>query len=156
MSVQSRRAAIARRHLDAAFTRGNAATLPPPPAGGWVAAISSALGMTTRQLATRIGVRQPSVVALEKSEVAGTVSLKTLRRAAEALDCDLVYALVPRRTLEETLRRRAESVAQAHVAAVSHSMDLEGQGVSTTQRTAEVRRLAEALLEQGSRLWDEP
>ena len=156
MTVQSRRATLARKQLDAAFERTSTGSLPSRPAGGWVAAIRSALGMTTRQLATRIGVRQPSVVALEKSEVAGTVSLKTLRRAAEALDCDLVYALVPRRTLEETLRRRAESVAQAHVAAVSHSMDLEGQGVSTTQRTAEARRLAEVMLEQGSRLWDEP
>lgn len=156
MSVQSRRAAIARRHLDAAFARGHAATLPPPPAGGWVAAISSALGMTTRQLATRLGVRQPSVVALEKSEVAGTASLNTLRRAAEAMNCELVYMFVPRRSLDATVRQRAMSLAEIHVAAVSHSMDLEGQGISTKERTAEARRLAEALLEQGSRLWDEP
>jgi predicted DNA-binding mobile mystery protein A len=156
MTVQSRRATLARKQLDAAFERTSTGSLPSRPAGGWVAAIRSALGMTTRQLATRIGVRQPSVVALEKSEVAGTASLNTLRRAAEAMNCELVYMFVPRRSLDATVRQRAMSLAEIHVAAVSHSMDLEGQGISTKERTAEARRLAEALLEQGSRLWDEP
>lgn len=109
--------------------------------------------MTTRQLAARMGMRQPSLIALEKAEVAGTISLNTLRRAAEALDCDLAYVLVPRRPLDETVKRRARAIAEAHGAAASHSMQLEGQGISPRARAAEVKRLADSLVNTGSRLW---
>ena len=85
MSLRTDRAALGRRQLDIAIDRGLAGKLPARPARGWVAAIRSALGMTTRQLAARLRIRQPSLLAIEKSEVAGTVSLNTLRRAAEAL-----------------------------------------------------------------------
>lgn len=153
MTVFQRRASLCRRQLDAAVGSRLSAKIPPRPARGWVAAIRSALGMTTRQLAARMGMRQPSLIALEKAEVAGTISLNTLRRAAEALDCDLAYVLVPRRPLDETVKRRARAIAEAHVAAASHSMQLEGQGISPRARAAEVKRLADSLVNTGSRLW---
>jgi len=81
------------------------------------------------------------------------VSLNTLRRAADALECDLVYVLVPRRPLDETVKRRARALAEAGVARTSHSMRLEGQGVSARKCAAEVQRLAAILEDQGSRLW---
>ena len=68
-----------------------------PPARGWVRAVRDALGMTAEQLGERMGITQPSVNRLELSEAAGTIQLNTLRRAAEALGCEVVYALVPRR-----------------------------------------------------------
>jgi predicted DNA-binding mobile mystery protein A len=102
-----------------------------------------------------MGIRQPSLIALEKAEAKGTVSLNTLRRAAAAIDCDLVYVLVPRRPLAETVRRRARVMAEAQVAAASHTMHLEGQGISARARAAEVKRLADILVNEGSRLWEE-
>lgn len=65
------------------------------PVRGWIKAIRGALGMSTSQLARRLGVSQPSVVALEQSEAKGSIELATLRRVAAALDCTLVYALIP-------------------------------------------------------------
>jgi predicted DNA-binding mobile mystery protein A len=156
MSLRTDRAALGRRQLDIALDRTLAGRLPARPARGWIAAIRSALGMTTRQLAARLRIRQPSLLAIEKSEVAGTVSLNTLRRAAEALDCDLAYVLVPRRPLEQTVRNRARALAEIQVAATSHSMQLEGQGIGTRERAAEVQRLTDVLMAQGSRLWAEP
>lgn len=153
MSSRPRYPAMSRRQLDSAIDRRVLAKVNERPARGWVAAIRSALGMTTRQLATRLGIRQPSLLALEKSEVAGTVSLNTLRRAADALECDLVYVLVPRRPLDETVKRQARALAEAEVARTSHSMRLEGQGVSARKCEAEIRRLAAILEHQGSRLW---
>ena len=67
------------------------------PGRGWIKAIREALGMTTGQYAKRLGVSQPRVAALERAEADGVVTLKSLRQAAEALDCDFVYALVPRK-----------------------------------------------------------
>ena len=60
--------------------------------------------MTTRELAARMHVSQPAVTQLERSEITGRAQLGSLRKAAAALDCDLVYALVPRTPLEESGR----------------------------------------------------
>src|SRR5262245_1779258 len=83
-----------------------------PPMRGWINAIRQALGMSSSQLARRLGVKQPTVSEMEKSELRGTIQLSTLRRAAEALDCTLIYALVPNRPLDTMVRERARLVAR--------------------------------------------
>ena len=97
----------AARALDMRLARVRDGSVDRPPRG-WLRAIRDALGLTTKQLARRLGVSQPRVVALEKGEIEETVTLASLRRAAEALDCRLIYALVPDRPLVDTLRERAE------------------------------------------------
>jgi predicted DNA-binding mobile mystery protein A len=112
--------------------------------------------MTTRQLAKRLGVRQPSLVELEKAEAVGTITVKSLQRVAEVLGCRLVYALVPIKPLTETLEERALQLAQQKLAAVEQSMRLEGQEVhdKAARKKAE-RHLIEELLRKPARLWDE-
>jgi predicted DNA-binding mobile mystery protein A len=108
--------------------------------------------MTTAQLAKRLGVTQPSVVAMEQSEAKGTIELATLRRVAEALDCTLVYALVPNKPLEVTVRGRARAFLRRRLAPVEHSMLLEDQVVK--QNDAEAH-LDEFMRETNPRLfWD--
>jgi predicted DNA-binding mobile mystery protein A len=112
--------------------------------------------MTTAQFARRLGVSQPRIIELEKSEVTGGVTLHTLQRAAEALGCRLVYALVPERPLAETVRDRAKLVAEGQLASVEHTMRLEDQAVADTKARAELRRRSiESLLARPARLWDE-
>ena len=79
------------------------------PSRGWIRALRDALGMTAGQLGGRIGMRGQSVLDLEKSEKAGTIQLKTLRKAAEALDCTLVYALVPKTSLSASKTIRMDT-----------------------------------------------
>jgi predicted DNA-binding mobile mystery protein A len=98
-----------------------------PPPRGWVRAIRNALGMSGAQLAQRIGVSAQTVDALEKSEVAGTLQLKNLRRLAEAMDCTLVYALVPDRPLTQMVNERARQIALHDLSRVAHTMRLEAQ-----------------------------
>jgi len=130
--------------------------IPDRPPSGWLRAIREALGMTTRQFAQRIGVSQPRVVALERAEVDGSVSLSTLRRAAEGLDCTLVYALVPKRPLTEMLRERAELKADERLGRVSHTMQLENQGAEPDDQRRQREILIDALLRSNLRpLWDE-
>jgi predicted DNA-binding mobile mystery protein A len=112
--------------------------------------------MTTAQLGKRLGVSQPRIVELEQSEVSGSVTLNTLQRAAEALGCRLVYALVPDRPLTDTVRERAELVATRQANAVAQSMRLEDQEVTDREVAKELRRQqAERLLRRPARLWDE-
>jgi len=125
-----------------------------PPVGGWLRAIRQALGMTTRQLAAKVGVTQAAVVDAERNEAKGDITLATLKRYAAALDCELVYALVPERPLEEILDVRADRVARDQVSRVSHSMRLEHQETSDEFLEREVADLKRKLLEgKRSRLW---
>ena len=126
------------------------------PAFGWIKAFREALGMTTAQLAKRLGVTQPSVVGLEKAEASKTITLKTLERAAHALDCTLVYALVPRKPLESLVQERALQTARKRLHTISHSMALENQRVLEDDERARLERLAQQLIDgPGSALWDE-
>lgn len=123
-----------------------------PPVKGWIRAIREALGMTAEQLAKRVGVKQPTLHRLEQSEVKGSIELATLRRVAAALDCTLVYALVPKQSLEETVRAHARSFTRRRLAPVEHSMLLEDQKV---EGEAEEERVDEVLREtRPSKLWE--
>src|ERR1019366_3112271 len=97
---KARLAAQSRANLDARFKEFGAGGRYKAPVRGWIKAIREALGMTTEQLSKRLGVKQPSIVAIEQSEAKGTIELGTLRRVAEALDCTLIFALVPHKPLE--------------------------------------------------------
>lgn len=149
-------AALARRHLESRLGKiRNAPELARPPRG-WIKALREALGITADQLAKRLGVSQPRISQLETGEKNGSVTLKTLREAAEALNCELVYALVPTQPLDELLRERAALVADRQLRRVSHTMVLENQGLDRRGTAAERERLIEELLKGNpKRLWDE-
>jgi predicted DNA-binding mobile mystery protein A len=126
------------------------------PPRGWIRAIREALGMTTGQLAKRLGVHQPRVIELEHGERTGNITVKSLERAAEALGCRLVYAFVPNEPLTDTIRKRASVIADQQLASVDQTMRLEAQGVDDTAQRQEARqRLADKLLRRPARLWDE-
>ena len=144
------------RHLDRRFITliGLREALRPPK--GWVRAIRDALGMTTAQLGRRLGVSQPRVVEIEQAEITGSITLHTLQRAAEALGCHFVYALIPDKPLEETVRQRAEQLAQEKLTAVEQTMRLEDQSVkSKTARDELLQQFVDVLLKHPARLWDE-
>jgi predicted DNA-binding mobile mystery protein A len=144
------------RHLDKRFTAFRPLARNPRPPKGWVRAVRDALGMTTAQLARRLGVSQPRIVELEQSEMSGSVTLHTLQRASEALGCRLVYALVPERPLAEIVRERADKVAERQAGAVEHTMRLENQAVRSKRAGKELhRQLIENLLRRPARLWDD-
>lgn len=126
------------------------------PVRGWIRAIREALGMTTAQLGKRLGIRQASVVGLEKSEASKSITLETLERAAHALDCRLVYALVPRKPLAELVYERAHALAKRRLRSVSHSMALEDQAVDEEDEKAHLERLVqELMIKRGSALWED-
>jgi len=109
--------------------------------------------MSSAQLARRLGIKQPSVIALEQSEAKGTIELATLRRVAAALDCTLVYALVPNRPLESIVRDRARGLMRRRLEPIEQSMLLENQKVEGNDFE---KRVDEFVREMNPRLvWDE-
>lgn len=116
------------------------------PRDGWIKEIRQALGMTTGQLAKRIGIPQSNVQALEERERADRITLSSLKKAAEALDCDVVYVLVPRKGIEATLFERIKAFAQNRIASVSHTMTLEEQQVSDSHLKDQFDNTVEQLV----------
>ena len=155
--MRSGEKALARQHLDKrlkTLQKLDTAFVRPP--YGWVRAIREAIGMTATQLGKRLGVSQPRALAIEKAEAKGSLTLRSLERAAHALDCRLVYAFVPRKPLEDIVQDRAERLAQKHFARVRHTMALEAQSVDKTDEADQFERLVRHLAAHaGSRLWDE-
>jgi predicted DNA-binding mobile mystery protein A len=147
--------ASARRNLDKRLSLLKNADALARPSRGWIRAIREALGITTTQLAKRLGIAQPSVIGLEKAEASKAITLETLERAARALDCMLVYALVPRKPLEAMVQERAREAASERLRAISHSMTLEDQRVGEDDERMQLERLAQKLIDgPGSALWD--
>jgi predicted DNA-binding mobile mystery protein A len=120
------------------------------PPRGWIRAVREALGMSAAALGSRLGTTAGAVTRLEQSEEADHVRLETLRRAADALGCDLIYLLVPRRPLTTVVRERAHEMARRQAAAVEQTMLLENQATGQTSELE--KQLAEELLKHGG-LW---
>jgi len=122
--------------------------------GRWIRAIRSSLGMSMQQLAGRLGVAKQSVARLERNEADDSITLRSLRKAAEALDCRLVYALVPQEgSLQALVQKQALHKAKEIVSAVDHTMQLEAQGVGNAQ--AKIKETAEELAKNpNTKLWE--
>lgn len=108
--------------------------------------------MPLAELGRRLGVTPQAVAQMESSENAGTIRVDTLRRVADALDCTLVYAIVPRSSLEETVDRRATEVAVGLVAHARRTMHLEDQSGGDADEQRLLRELTEQV-KRSPRLW---
>lgn len=126
-----------------------------PPPSGWVKAIRGALGISVRQLASIVGVDFSAILQLEKREPHGKVTLALLNKIAEAMNCKVVYAIVPKapcESLEEIVDNQAREAAKELIDNVEHSMQLEGQG--SPHEKEELEKLANELKTKiDTRIW---
>ena len=132
------------KQLDRALEPYRAARMVPRPPKGWIRAIRQALGFSSGELARRLGTSRQLPLQMEKGEAEDRITLKSLRAAANALDCDLVYAFVPRAdSMQQLIENRARAEAKKRVLGVEHSMALENQAVGRIDEAveAETRRL---------------
>ena len=97
------------------------------PSQGWLRTIREVLGMTSTQLACRMGLSQPRIIQMEKNE--NNLKIATLEKAATALGCHLVYALVPNEPIEVILQKKAKEKALAYLRKVNDSIGLEDQQI---------------------------
>ena len=124
------------------------------PSKGWIREIRKALGMTVSQLGARMGIAQSNVSRLEKNEGGGGVTLLSLRRAAQAMDCQLVYFLVPDQgSFETLLESRIRAVAKEELERLKQTMALEAQGVGVDEEEELLSRLIGEMTRNPSGLW---
>jgi mobile mystery protein A len=144
--TRTQKAAQARRELDRRFKTSAIVFMRAKPHSGWVKAIRTALGMSQRDLAARLGVSDVAVHKLERAEQDGRISLAKLGEVAAAMDCTVVYALVPNSSLEETVQRQAHRVAAARLGYVADTMSLEDQSVAPERRAGYAEVYAQELI----------
>jgi predicted DNA-binding mobile mystery protein A len=126
--------------------------VPVVPHKGWLRAIRDALGLSGRQMGERLGVSQQRVSKIEQAEVDGSITLKSLRDAADAIGCDVVYAVVPRVPLTEMVHQQASRKAREMVDPVDRSMQLEDQRVDGVRTRELIENLTAELIDSPN-LW---
>lgn len=127
-----------------------------PPPTGWIKAVRTALGMSLQQLGNKISITKQSLTDIERREKDGSITLKTLRDAANALDMELVYGFVPKDgSLDALIDRKAIELATQIVLRTSNTMKLEDQGNSDKRiQKAIEERAASIKNEMPKILWD--
>lgn len=143
--------AVARNRLDARLARVPDLARPNK---GWIRALRDALGMSSADLARRMGVSQQRVPAIERGEQDMTIKLDTLIRAADALGCELVYALVPRTSLDDMVANQARQRATGVLRRVTQHARLEDQQPTDADLTEQIEELAAEFAERRG-LWRE-
>jgi predicted DNA-binding mobile mystery protein A len=125
---------------------------------GWIAAVLQALGMPARVLAQRLRVAPAQVTRAQQREMSGAITLASLRRIADALECDVMYALVPREgSFQGLVQRQAEAAATVRLAEVEHTMRLEQQLVDPAEHHRQLTELTEELVRtRPAWMWDVP
>jgi len=133
------------------FNTVKGASVPP---GGWLRSIRESLGRSLRVQAEIAGISPVTLTKSERSEAQDRISLAQLRKLAAALDCELVYGLVPKKPLHEMIEARAELLAKQEILGVAHSMSLEDQRPSDNfiERQIDDRR-KELIDGSWARLW---
>jgi predicted DNA-binding mobile mystery protein A len=132
------------KQLDRSIEPFRAAAKTQRPQKGWLRAIREAAGISASEVARTLKTSRQLPVQLEKAEAEDRITLKSLRAAANALGCELVYALVPKaNTLQDLVQERVRAQAKDHVLGVEHSMALEDQAVGRVDEAveAETKRL---------------
>lgn len=126
------------------------------PPEGWIRTFRKALGMSSSQLASRIGIGKAQASQMERMETEDRITLKQLRRAADALDCDLYYALVPRQPITDYVYQQAQQKAKMLVEKAHIQMALENQQLPAVKLQKQIDAETERLLREMPReLWNE-
>jgi predicted DNA-binding mobile mystery protein A len=99
---------LARKRLDEEMRPYRRAGMNPDPTNGLLRAVRQALRVPVAEIARKMGVVRSVVFDLEARELKNTILLQSMSRMAEAMDCKVVYGIVPKggRTLEELAELR--------------------------------------------------
>ena len=126
------------------------------PPTGWIKAIRTAFGMSMQQLGNKLNISRQGVMDTEKREKDGSITIKSLREIARAMDMQLVYGFVPNDgSLDALIEKRATALATQIVMRTANTMKLEDQANSKKRIEAAIRERATAIQNEMPKiLWD--
>ena len=115
---------------------------------GWIHYMRCILNMTLKKLADRVGVSIGTVAQAERGEAAEKVTIGTLKAMAQAMECELVYAFIPKGDIDELLKKQALEKAKRILSTADIHMTLENQRVEQNFQDR-LERLASKLFDKG-------
>ncbi len=121
-----------------------------PKSTGWINTVREAIGMTAVQFARRLGVTQPRIAKLESNEE--NLKISTMKKAAEALDCEFVYYFKPKTTFQDIVQNQAMKKAEEILLGVNLNMALENQDIQTKEAVNDMAN--DFINENTKRIWD--
>ncbi len=126
------------------------------PQSGWIKAIRTSIGMSMQQLGNKLQISKQAVAEMEKREIEGSITLKSLREFAKVADMQLVYGFVPKdKSLETAIKKRAIELATQIVMRTANTMNLENQGNSKKRLETAIKDRAEDIMNEYPKLlWD--
>lgn len=144
---------LAREQLDRRMAE---IQLPKEPSEGWIRTLRKSLGMSQDYLASRLKITKQAFSRIERGEKQGQVTVRTLRKIADEMNCDLHIVFVPRQPLADMVWERAVMLARKIVTRTDRQMNLENQSTSARFRDERISRLASELLTKNHRrLWED-
>lgn len=144
---------LMREQLDKKLRNLN--SIPALPSTGWIKSIREALGMTSAQLAKRIGVNQSRVTHMEQAEAEENLKLSTMHKVADGLGMKFVYGFVPKDGLEDIVRSQARKLALKRMERLDHTMRLELQNLSNAEKEKAINDMVDRILIEGDKeLWE--
>lgn len=126
------------------------------PPTGWIKAIRNALGMSMQQLGNKLSITKQSIQEIEQREKDGSITLKSLKEVAKAMDMQLIYGFVPNDgSLDALIDRKAKDLARQIVMRTSNTMKLEDQQNSNQRIENAIQERANAIKNEMLKiLWD--
>lgn len=125
------------------------------PKKGWINTIRKSLSMTALQLAEKLNTTPQSILAFEKREEEGRITINKLKEIAAALDLKLVYGFVAEESLEKIVEKKAIQLATKIVMRTSKQMELEDQKISDEKLKQAIEDRAEEIIRSlPKNIWD--
>jgi len=124
------------------------------PQSGWINIARNTLNITFSYIARKLNTSPQVIKKFEQNEVDGSITINTLKKVADAMDCNLVYAFVPKAgSFENLIDKRAEVVAELLISRASASMDLELQSVNDGDSQNQKTQMKNELKHNLKNLW---
>lgn len=123
------------------------------PKQGWVREIRDALGISQAQLAARAGIARATVQQMERAEGRRRITLASLDRLAQAMECQVAFAIVPKNGTLQDIRAR-QALARAELLLKEKMETAPNPSLRPRELARRKERIAAKLL-RGSRrkLW---
>lgn len=124
--------------------------------GKWINSVRTTLNMSLSQLGKRLNIKRQNVKKLEDREAEGTITVEKLSEVAEAMDCRLVYAFIPKEgSIKKIIDKRIEEIARQIVLRTSQTMILEDQENSSERIDKSIREVADKIRSEMPKfIWD--
>ena len=117
--------------------------------------IRTAFGMTQNQLAKKMGFNSNATIAKLENKEKENPTIETLKKYADALECELLIRFVPKKEIKHLLNEIAEKKAQkiVNLSVANSAMELQKPDKEIIK--TEVERIKKELLEKRkSALWE--